>query len=234
MRKQITLLLLVLFFLPISLYASDGILLKNHKSTLQTNYFVADNYSVNSESSDYNLALMNLQIDPLGFLFFGPQITLDFQFANMIAVGPYFRYHYAGLIYQGVVTDWFSDETTTSPASYSFGFQGKFLIPVGTGQHRPYVEVGYERSIGSDSWDPGGTWGRRIYEYKSNVIHFNAGYRLLTNSSFNISAAIGIGISTDTESIGYYEFGDDPTDYYPLETRILPMVQLLLGWQVGN
>jgi hypothetical protein len=231
MRKQITLFLSLLFMLPIYLNASDGILLKNHKST---NYSTVEDYSLNSESTDYDLALMNLQVDPLGFLFFGPQITLDFQFANMIAVGPYFRYHYAGLIYQGVVTDWFSDVTTTSPASYSFGFQAKFLIPVGSGQHRPYVEVGYEKSKGSDSWDPGGTWGKRIYEYKSNVIHFNAGYRLLTNSSFNLSAAVGVGISTDTKSIGYYEFGDEPTDYYTLETRILPMIQLLLGWQLGK
>ena len=133
-----------------------------------------------------------------------------------------------------VVTDWFTDETTTSPASYSFGLQAKFLFPVGSGQHRPYLELGYEKSIGSDSWDPDGTYGERIYEYESNVFHFNFGYRLMTISSFNLSAAIGVGISKDTKNIGYYEFGEEPTDYYSLETRVLPMVQLMLGWQLGN
>ncbi len=186
-------------------------------------------------SSEYGLSIMNLQVDVMGIIFFGPQVTLDFQFADMIAVGPYVRWHYAGVLYQGVVTDWFSAETTTSLASYSFGAQAKFLIPVGTGQHRPYLEFGFERSIGSDSWDPEGTWGKRIYEYKSNVFHFNVGYRMLTQSSFNLSAALGIGISQDTESIGYYEFGEDgDITTYPLETRVLPMIQVMLGWQLGD
>lgn len=184
--------------------------------------------------TDYNLKLMNLQVDALGIVFFGLQIALDFQFANIVAIGPYMRWHYAGLLYQGVVTDWFSDQTTTSLASYSLGVQAKVLIPVGSGQHRPYVGFGFERSNGSDSWDPGGTWGRRIYEYKSNVFSINLGYRLLTNSAFNLSAGIGIGISKDVENIGYYEFSEDETDYYNLETRVLPMVQVILGWQLGG
>jgi pyruvoyl-dependent arginine decarboxylase (PvlArgDC) len=57
---------------------------------------------------------------------------------------------------------------------------------------------------------------------------------LLTEGSFNLSAAIGIGLSKDTKSIGYYEEGEDYTDYYSLETRALPMVQLVLGWQLGK
>ena len=200
----------------------------------ESNNIQAIRNSLTSSDSDYDLNLMNLQIDVLGIVFFGPQVALDFQFANMIAVGPYVRWHYAGVLYQGVVTDWFSDETTTSLASYSFGVQAKILIPVGSGQHRPYVGFGFERSNGSDSWDPGGTWGKRIYEYKSNVFSINLGYRLLTNSAFNLSAGIGIGISKDVESIGYYEFGDEETDNYNLETRVLPMVQLILGWQLGG
>jgi len=177
---------------------------------------------------------MNLQLDVLGIVFFGPQVTLDFQFANMIAVGPYFRWHYAGVFYQGIVTDWFSDETTTSIASYSIGGQVKFLIPIGSGQHRPYIEVGFEKSIGSDWWNPEGTWGKRIYEYESNVFHLNAGYRLLTEGSFNLSAAVGIGFSKDTKNIGYYEDGEGDIDYYQLESRVLPMVQLIIGWQLGK
>lgn len=232
MRKLITV-IFALLLLSTNNYATN---LLDDESKSENNLF--SEYSLQNtttlEGSEYDLAIMNLQVDVIGFLFFGPQITLDFQFANLIAIGPYFRYHYAGLIYQGVVTDWFSDETTTSLASYSFGAQAKFLIPVGSGQHRPYLELGYEKSIGSDSWDPGGTWGKRIYEYESNVFHFNFGYRLLTSSSFNLSAAIGIGISKDTKNIGYYEFGEEPTDYYTLETRVLPMVQLMLGWQLGK
>lgn len=233
MRKSIMLII------GITLIFMECMALEPNKNEKETEYFSLTSYAPdfmnNSLSNtEYNLSLMNLQVDVLGFLFFGPQITLDFQFANMIAVGPYFRYNYAGLVYQGIVTDWFSDETTTSLASFSYGAQAKFLIPVGSGQHRPYIEVGFEKSIGSDSYNTGGTYGKRIYEYESNVFHFNAGYRLISSSSFNLSAAIGIGVSTDTKSIGYYEFDDEFIDNYTLETRVLPMIQLMLGWQLGK
>ena len=227
MKKFFTLILAIVV-LSLNSFADDPLLSLSENDELNLSTF-----NVPSDS-EYELSIMNLQVDVMGIIFFGPQITLDFQFADMIAVGPYFRWHYAGVLYQAVVTDWFSDETTTSLASYSLGAQAKFLIPVGSGQHRPYLEVGYEKSKGSDSWDPGGTWGKRIYEYESNVFHFNFGYRLLTQSSFNLSAALGVGISQDTKSIGYYEFGDEPDDQYTLETRLLPMVQVMLGWQLGK
>lgn len=234
MRKLIVV-FLTLFLFSFSNYASDG-LEEVNKNTSLSKYSLnlSDNYSFNSFDTEYDLALINLQVDVLGIVFFGPQISLDFQFANMIAVGPYVRWHYAGVFYQGIVTDWFTDGTTTSLASYSVGAQAKFLFPIGSGQHRPFVGIGFEKSKGSDSWDPGGTFGKRIYEYESNVLHIDLGYRLTTTGSFNLSAGIGIGISKDTKSIGYYEYGDDPIDYYTLETRVLPMVQVILGWQLGR
>lgn len=187
-----------------------------------------------TNATDYDLSIMNLQVDALGILFYGPQLALDFQFANMIAVGPFFRWHYAGVIYQGIVTNWFSNEVTTSPASYSIGGQAKFLIPIGSGQHRPYFEIGFEKSFGSDSYDPGGTWGRHIYEYESNIFHINAGYRLLTAGRFNLSTAVGIGFLKKTKNIGYYEYGDSGVEYYPLDSGVSPMLQLILGWQLGS
>lgn len=229
MKKSFGLLLMFIFVLQS--FADEPI----NSSTLKLNSTLFNENSLSlSPTTDYDLSIMNLQFDVLGIIFFGPQITLDFQFANMIAVGPYFRWHYAGVFYQGVVTEWFSDETTTSAASYSIGGQVKFLIPIGSGQHRPYVEIGIEKSFGSDWYDSDGGYGKYIYEYESNVFHFNAGYRLLTEGSFNLSAAIGVGLSKDTKSIGYYEEGEDYTDYYSLETRALPMVQLILGWQLGK
>ena len=97
-----------------------------------------NNYSLSD--SEYDLSLMNLQVDVMGLVFFGPQVTLDFQFANMIAVGPYVRWHYAGVLYQAVVTDWFSDGTTTSLASYSFGAQAKFYIDLRANPERKVIQ----------------------------------------------------------------------------------------------
>ena len=235
MRKQITLLLTVFFLFPISLVASDGILLKNHKATLlSTNYLNTENNFMNSASTDYELALMNLQVDILGVLFFGPQISLDFQFDNMIAVGPYLRWNYAGVLYQGVVTDWFSDGSTASPASYGIGVQAKVLFPIGSGQHRPYAGFGYERFRGKDTYDSGDERGEHIWEYKSNIFHFDFGYRMLTDSGFNLSVGLSLGVSNETENIDYYELELALIDYNTLSARFIGMLQLGLGWQIGN
>lgn len=235
MRKQITLLLTMLLLIPIYLSASDGILLKDHKATLlSTNYLNTENYSMNNESTDYELALMNLQVDVMGFLMFGPQVSLDFQFANIIAVGPFVRWNYAGLMYQGVITDWFYEETVVSPASYGIGVQAKALIPVGSGMHRPYFGVSFERFKGKESYDPGGTFGNHIWEYKSNVILISLGYRLITDSSFNLSIGLSLGPSIETENIDYYEFDEGGVDYNETYTRFIGMLQIGLGWQLGK
>jgi len=229
MKNQLLLLLAIMLVQPFYLISSDNIMDdKGNESSL-----LFENYLTPSED-DYSLSLINLQVDVMGLFFFGPQVALDFQFADMIAVGPYMRWHYAGLIYQGVVTDWFSDETTTSLASYSIGAQAKVFIPIGTGQHRPYFGLGFEKSFGSDSYDPGGTLGDRIYEYESNVFHIDLGYRLLTNSSFNMSVGIAIAFGSDTKNIGYNENNKSDITYYEKETRVMPLVQLVLGWQLGK
>ncbi|MBU8893070.1 MAG: hypothetical protein KOO66_09845 [Bacteroidales bacterium] len=234
MRKLISVFLALVLF-SFSDYASDGLKEVNGNISL-SNYSLSlsEKYSSNSFDTDYDLALMNLQVDLLGIVFFGPQIALDFQLANMIAVGPFFRWNYAGVIYQGVVTDWFTDESVASPASYGIGVQAKILIPIGSGQHRPYAGFSYERFRGEDSYDPGGTDGKHIWEYKSNVMLVNLGYRMLTESSFNLSVGLSLGISTETESIDYYEFGDGTVDYNPTYTRFIGMLQIGLGWQLGN
>lgn len=226
MRKFFT--LLFIMFFSLQNYATEPVIFtdQNFNSNL-----VNENSLSIPPSTDYDLSIMNLQVDLLGIIFFGPQITLDFQFANMIAVGPYVRWHYAGVLYQGVVTDWFSAETTTSLASYSIGGQAKFLIPIGSGQHRPYIVTGFEKSFGSD-WEDFGD--KYIYEYETNIFHFGAGYRMLTEGSFNLSASIAIGFAQDTKSIGYYEYGEDYTDSYHLESRVIPIIQLMLGWQLGR
>ena len=187
-----------------------------------------------SSDSDVRLKLVNIQFDPLGFIFFGPQIGMDFQFANMIAVGPYVRWNYAGLLYQGEITEWFSNETTASVASYGVGIGAKIIPPIGSGRHRPYFDIGIEKFKGKESYDPGGTYGRHYYEYKADIFHFGAGYRMLTESSFNMSIGFFIGIHKETENFDYYEF-ESTKDYNTLEDpRVFPGVQLMLGWQIGG
>ena len=135
--------LLLMFIFVLQSFAIEPV--NSSHTKLSSTLIEQNSISISPPASEYDLSIMNLQIDLLGILFFGPQVTLDFQFADMIAVGPYVRWHYAGVVYQGIVTDWFSAETTTSLASYSVGGQAKFLIPVGNGQHRPYIELGLEK-----------------------------------------------------------------------------------------
>jgi len=221
--------LLLMFIFVLQSFAIEPV--NSSHTKLSSTLIEQNSISISPPASEYDLSIMNLQIDLLGILFFGPQVTLDFQFADMVAVGPYVRWHYAGVVYQGIVTDWFSAETTTSLASYSIGGQAKFLIPVGNGQHRPYIELGLEKSFGSDYEDSGDKY---IYEYETNIFHFGAGYRMLTEGSINLSASIAVGFAKDTKSIGYYESGEDYTDYYHLESRVIPIIQLMIGWQLGK
>lgn len=226
--KKILTFVFVLIIISINSYADDPLLTlsENDEVNLSTLNVPSD--------SEYELGLMNLQFDIMGFVLFGPQIALDFQFADIVAVGPFFRWNYAGVVYQGVITDWFSSTTTVSPASYGIGVQGKVLIPVGSGMHRPYAGISYERFNGKDSYDPGGEWGEHIYEYKSNVILLNFGYRLITESSFNLSIGLSLGPSIETENIDYYEEEPDIIDHNISNTRFIGMLQIGLGWQFGK
>jgi hypothetical protein len=140
MKNQIIVCLAVLLFQSFNLFSSD--IFEKEEKVDPITFSQLNNLP---SESDYDLSLMNLQVDAMGFLMFGPQIALDFQFANMIAIGPFFRWNFAGLIYQGVITDWFYEETVVSPASYGIGLQAKVLIPIGSGMHRPYAGVSYER-----------------------------------------------------------------------------------------
>ena len=234
MRKLIAVFLTLVLF-SFNNYASDDLKEENGNTSLSKySLNLSDNNSFNSLDTEYDLALMNLQVDVMGFVMFGPQVSLDFQFANMIAVGPFIRWNYAGVIYQGIITDWFTDGSTVSPASYGIGVQAKILIPIGSGMHRPYAGFSYERFRGKDSYDPGGTWGNHIWEYKSNVMLVNLGYRMITESSFNLSVGVSLGISTETENIDYYEFGEGAVDYNPTYSRFIGMLQIGLGWQLGR
>ena len=204
----------------------------NKPLVLESSKLELNSYGVNS--SDVKLKLMNIQFDPLGFIFFGPQLNVDVQIADILAIGPYVRWEYAGLLYQAFITDWFTDEGGPTAGSYGIGVNGKILPPIGSGKHRPYIELGYEKFKGKESYDPGGTLGKHYYEYKANVFHFGAGYRMITEESFNLSIGFFIAISKETENFDYYEF-ESTKDYNDLgDPQVFPGIQLLLGWQFGG
>lgn len=191
--------------------------------------------SISNDESDYRLKLLNVQVDALGLVFFGPQLSVDFQFGNLVAVGPYVRWHYAGIMYRAVVTDWFSENSSVEPGSYSYGAQVKFLIPTGNGQHRPFIGLTGEKSQGEEVFDSeDNSDNDRINSFEQNIFSFNFGYRYTSSGAFNLSVSLGIGIAQDTKNIGYYASQEDFYDSYDLETRVLPMIQLQLGWQIGK
>ena len=57
---------------------------------------------------------------------------------------------------------------------------------------------------------------------------------MITQSSFNFSIGLSLGISNETENIDYYEFGDGTVDHNILNTRFIGMLQIGLGWQLGK
>ena len=126
----------------------------------------------------YDLRLINLQMDIHGFLWYGPQIFFDLQFVNMIAFGPYVHWLYAGL-----VSNSFSG--TSSLTDYSIGVQAKFLAPLNSGENRPYIEVGIEKAFLDNEMND-------FQIDKVSAYHINIGIRKMTQSQFNISFACGI------------------------------------------
>jgi len=205
------------------------------------------------ESVDYQLSPVNLQLDVLGVLFYGPQIVVDFQFLDMIAVGPSFRWMYAGLLFQALITDWFDSDEKIAPSTLSFGGQAKIFLPLGTERNRPFITAGYERifinySREEPAFTPPWKTGKKQYklaqfnqEYKkficeseSNGLYIGAGYRHFSSQKLNITAQLGFVFAKETKSIGYFE--DDPEDIeeYELGTITMPVLQLVLGWQLGN
>ncbi|HAN18299.1 MAG: hypothetical protein A2X13_04635 [Bacteroidetes bacterium GWC2_33_15] len=190
--------------------------------------------SATQSDGDTRLKLINLQIDVLGIVFFGPQVSLDFQVANFISVGPYFRWNYGGLMYQATTSEWFSESPDISPASYGYGFSAKVLPPIGSGRHRPYIDLGFERFSGKESWYSDSYSGDHYYEYKANIFHFGAGYRMVSDGAFNLSVGIFVGIYQETENIDYYENSSE-IEYNSLEDpRVFPGANLTLGWQFGG
>lgn len=233
------LLLAVLVSIFFSVMAeNDPADMKKDQSKIESNFNspnLNENFStLELEPSDeVRLAFMNIQIDVLGVLFFGPQVSLDFQIANFLAIGPDFTWHYAGFLYQGFMTEFFSDGTALGLGTYGIGGHMKFLIPTGSGRNRPYVGFGYEKFYGEETYDD---WdlGMKYSNYESNVLHVDLGFKHLTEGSFSFSIGLSLAVSKVSESSYYYESNPDDINYYePGETMIFPLLQMALGWQIG-
>lgn len=241
MRKLIVIKLL--FLVVLSNIWINAIAEDNNKTTTTNQTFLKSdnlflkasdiNYGLNAKSDECKLAILNLQVDVLGVLFFGPQVSLDLQIGNFIAFGPDFTWHYAGFLFQGFMTEFFSDGTTIGMGTYGIGGHMKFLIPAGSGFNRPYVGFGYEKFIGEETYEDE-SLGTKFSEYRSNVLHFDLGYKRLTEGSFNFSVGLSIAVSKVAWSGYYYESNPDDMEYYePGETMVFPLLQLAIGWQIG-
>lgn len=231
MKKLISLLLVSFLVIPYCISASDGVL--NNKDNSEKTTLLLPEYSMGSSNSEYELPLMNFQLDVLGIVFFGPQVNLDFQFADLIAVGPSFRWSYAGVFAQAMNTDWWYEGRKTELNSYSFGIQAKVIIPIGAGRHRPYIGVGMERYRDGRINNGEDERGDLTFESKGNNYILSLGYRVIKESGFNYSIGIGIGIKNETELNTYYDNGDAGATY-DLDTKMLGMLNLTFGWPIGN
>jgi hypothetical protein len=234
--KLIALLLILSFFITAKA-ENDPEPEKSKQTSTITDYSFLLNesstYSLKDNSDDVRLAILNIQVDPLGILFFGPQVSLDLQIANFIAIGPDFTWHYAGLLYQMFMTDFFSDGTTLGLKTYGIGGHMKFLIPTGSGRNRPYAGFGYEKFFGEETYDDY-SLGMKYSDYKSDVLHVDLGFKHLTKGSFNFSIGLSLAVSKVAETSYYYE--SDPEEIYynePGETMVFPLLQMGLGWQIG-
>ena len=183
-------------------------------ANLNARYDYSGSVQSDSIESEYDLRPFNLQIDPVGILFYGPQVAINYQVQNRRTFGLNMRWHYMALFYN--MSSGFGLDLTLEPTSYSYGIETKLLFPIKDGPHRITVGIGLDEFIAN----------REDHEENeiTTVFNVNVGYRLLTKARFNLSLVAGHGFELSSR------LKSDVID----RNYKVPFAQVQLGIQLGK
>jgi hypothetical protein len=147
---------------------------------------------------------IKLQIDPLGFLQFGPSVSLEMSISANIFLTPHFRYYYAGLLYHGMQNDfWQSSDVQVIAGSMGIGINIKSLLGNITRLNRYYVGGYMEYGFGGKNVRDAGTYGDKLVREAEIIAGGIFGYkwRKSRNRSLNLNGVVGVAFPTKN---GYY------------------------------
>jgi len=169
-----------------------------------------------------------LQLNPLGFLQFGPIVGVEFNIASSTFFTTQFRYQALGLLYQAVASEGFENEVTFGSMAVGAGI--KHFFNNSRSPHRLYIglvtEYGWGGTRGSvgtyQEWE-----GRNA---QINVLS-NFGYRLRFRSNFFINLGAMAGASIEIKD-DWWRINNPNTVFKgDLPVLIIGMLEVAFGWE---
>lgn len=160
----------------------------------------------------------NIQINPAGFLQFGPMVQLEIKVAPSVVIFPHVRL--AGL---GLLSHLAVDYDNLDVSSMALG-AGVRMLP-GSGKHRPYFGIVGEYGWGTGSDNAGEYYNAVNYEHTYFTIVGNGGFRWRFGSMFiQAGGYAGVVIETSDRRL-------DPVIEYGNDTEFIAMLEFAFGFE---
>ncbi|PLX01287.1 MAG: hypothetical protein C0594_13475 [Marinilabiliales bacterium] len=208
------------------LFASNNLRVFDHPNSkigiFDDSKHYLSNASLNDSvpKSEDKLGAFGIHLDPLGALFYGPNLALEFALGNHIIIYPQYTWNYAGLLYRLEISG-FERIYSSSSSTYTIGIKylpnnGKvrlfmgFNASYGAGSHITYDYMANSKS------------GTYFYSYSFLIPASQVGVKFRLNG-FVISSGISFGwafrlsnteYNYDTKELNTTGFGHHR--YYPI------------------
>ncbi len=213
-RQSVTLFLLILLF--------------------GTSPLLSQNYNKSSLArKKLNIPGLTLNINPVGAALYGPIVQAEIKLTNPIALVPWIRYSYAGMVSTYQWTN-FENDSEYSPSSVAVGLGLKKFISAKPRKNNVYyggaVEFIHEKGL-HNTYDP-------RYEYEqiryAAAAYGNVGYRWKFKRSFYLNLGILPGVAFDIKNKGYYSQGaSEGLEYDDYSTiSFIGQIDCSFGWDL--
>lgn len=144
------------------------------------------------------------QIDPLGFLEYGPALSLELRIFQSTFITPHFRYYYAGLLYHAVYNNfWQSSNVQVIPGSMGFGVSVKSLVGRIQDPGRFYWGGFFEYGFGGYDEKDEGIFGDKLVRESNFLAGAVFGHKWIFRSRRSINLG-GVAGASFPNKHGYY------------------------------
>jgi len=172
---------------------------------------------------------------PLGFLQFGPMVDIGPRIGPSTFLDAHFRWSYAGLLYQVIETDGFTNEA--NPNGFGVGLKLTHFIAGPGSPHGMYFGGLFEYTWGGSKYTddeyPKNNWERK---WKGYDIMANIGYRWRFPSGFFMQAGGFAGFHNQYKA--EWQYTDRPSDKRTREdpegVRLIAMLEFSIGTEFGK
>jgi hypothetical protein len=172
------------------------------------------------------LGRVTFSADILGVLQYGPVFMFEIKTAPFMYLDAHVRYLFAGLLFHGVFTDWFSNGYSVKPQSLAAGLGLKFLF--GSRNSKPYVGLFSEFGNGFGDKDDD-YYGEIDKQTSIFIFGFQGGYRWRFENKCFISLGLIAGGTTYTDHYKYNSYTS--MDYSEDGSRVYALLTFTFGFE---